>query len=133
MPDGKHSMERDVYEDLSATGGLNGFPFEGWFVDAGTPASYIQANQVCISEEKFSSGYAHGGSWFGEGSTNLGEVTGSCIGAGASIGERSVVRGSAILERAEIGASCTIEGSLIGVGAIIPEGSVLQGEIVNHR
>ncbi len=133
MPDGKHSMERDVYEDLSATGGLNGFPFEGWFVDAGTPASYIEANQVCISEEKFSSGYAHGGSWFGEGSTNLGEVTGSCIGAGASIGERSVVRGSAILERAEIGASCTIEGSLIGVGAIIPEGSVLQGEIVNHR
>jgi len=126
-------MERDVYEDLSATGGLNGFPFEGWFVDAGTPASFIEANQVCISEEKFSSGSSQGDSWFGEGSTNLGEVTGSSVGAGASIGERSVVRGSAILEGAEIGASCTIEGSLIGIGAIIPEGSIIQGEIVNHR
>ncbi|MBR79887.1 MAG: hypothetical protein CMA88_03780 [Euryarchaeota archaeon] len=133
MPDGPHSMERDVYEDLSATGGLNGFPFEGWFVDAGTPASFIEANQVCISEEKFSSGSAHEDSWFGEGATNMGEVSKSSIGAGVSIGERAVVRGSAILEGAQIGANCTIESCLIGMGAIIPEGSILQGEIVNHR
>ena len=44
MPDGAHSIERDVYEDLAATGGLNGFPFEGWFVDAGTPKSFIEAS-----------------------------------------------------------------------------------------
>ena len=85
MPDGAHSIERDVYENLAATGGLNGFPFEGWFVDAGTPQSFIEASHACISAGSFSSGSVDRGSWFGEGSTNKGEVVSSTIGFGACI------------------------------------------------
>ncbi|MDP6986079.1 MAG: NDP-sugar synthase [Candidatus Thalassarchaeaceae archaeon] len=132
MPGGAHSIERDVYEDLAATGGLNGFPFEGWFVDAGTPSSFVEASQVCISGGRFYTGSIEGDSWFGEGSTNRGEVFASSIGPGASVGEGSIIRDSVILEGAEIGPGCNIEGCLIGMRAFIAEGSALNGQIVDH-
>ena len=132
MPEGAHSIERDVYEDLAATGGLNGFPFEGWFVDAGTPESFIEASRACILAGSFSSGSIYRDSWFGEGSTNKGEVTSSTIGFGAYIGEGSAVRDSVVLEGAEIGPNCNIEGCLIGIGARVPEGSILESKIVDH-
>jgi len=133
MPQGSHSIERDVYQDLAATGGLNGFQFEGWFVDAGTSTSFIEASQVCISGRKFSSGSTEGGSWFGEGARNSGEVVASSVGKGATVGEGAIIRGSVILEGATIGPDCVLDGCLIGMGAMIPGGSVLQGQIVDHN
>jgi mannose-1-phosphate guanylyltransferase len=132
MPDGAHSIERDVFEDLAEIGGLNGFPFEGWFVDAGTPDSYIEAAQVCITNGRFSSGTVVGDSWFGEDSSNAGDVRGSAVGAGAEIGEGAAVRGSVILKGARIGSGCRVEGCLIGMGARIDDNQELSGEIVNH-
>ena len=132
MPHGAHSLERDVFEDLAATGGLNGFPFEGWFVDAGTPQSFVEASQTCISAGSFSSGSVYRDSWFGDDSTNKGEVVASTIGLGACIGEGSLVRDSVVLEGAEIGPNCNIEGCLIGMRARIPEGSDLSLEIIDH-
>ena len=126
MPGGAHSIERDVYENLAAAGGLNGFPFEGWFVDAGTPTSFIEASQACILAGSFSSGSVDRGSWFGEGSTNKGEVVSSTIGSRACIEEGSVVRDSVVLEGAEIGPNCNIEGCLIGMGAMVPELSLIH-------
>ena len=132
MPIGAHSIERDIYEDLAETGGLNGFPFDGWFVDAGTPDSFIEAMKVCISEGRFSSGSVIGDSWFGIGSENLGLVSGSSIGAFSSVGRGSSVSNSAILTGAEIGAGSKIDGCLIGKGAKIPEGTEMTGKIVAH-
>ena len=71
MPEGTHSIERDVYEKISSTGVLNGFPFQGTFVDAGTPASFVEASQACISSNRFSSGSVQGDSWFGDGSHSV--------------------------------------------------------------
>ena len=126
MPQVPQSIERDVYEDLAATGGLNGFPFEGWFVDAGTPTSCIEASQACITGEKFSSGSSDGDSWFGEGSKSTGVVVASSVGKNASVGNGTVIRDSVILEGATIGPGCDLEGCLIGMGAIIPGGSKLH-------
>ena len=133
MPIGAHSIERDVYEGLAATGGLNGFPFEGWFVDAGTPSSFVEASQECITGMRFRSGAVEGDSWFGVGSANQGEVRGSSIGHNASIGEGAAVQDSVILDGAEIGDACIIEGCLIGYGAVVSEGSVLKGQIIGHK
>jgi len=132
MPDGAHSIERDVYEDLAATGGLNGFPFEGWFVDAGTKESFIEATQVCISRGRFASGSVIGDSWFGDGSSNSGDVSSSSVGGLARIGEGTVIRDSVIMEGAMIGPGCNIEGCLVGMGAEVDAGTALSGEIVNH-
>ena len=132
MPQGAHSIERDVYESLSEIGGLNGFPFEGWFVDAGTPESFIEATQQCITSRKNGSGSIEGDSWFGEGVEIHGQILSSSIGAGAIIGKGSMIRDSVILDSVKIGQNCIIEGCLIGRGALIPEGSVLRSQIINH-
>ena len=132
MPEGAHSIERDVYEDLAATGGLNGFPFEGWFVDAGTPNSFVDATKVCIAEGRFASGKVSGDSWFGEGSENGGKVIGSSVGPEAVVKDGAIISNSVILEGAKIGADSVLENCLIGIGAKVPEGTELFGEIVDH-
>ncbi|MFL2972333.1 MAG: sugar phosphate nucleotidyltransferase [Candidatus Thalassarchaeaceae archaeon] len=132
MPEGAHSMERDIYEDLAETGGLNGFPYEGWFVDAGTPGSFIEATQVCIAESKFDSGSVNGDSWFGEDSECLGLVSGSSVGHSSVVGEGATVTNSVILDYAEVGAGSILDECLIGRGARIPKGTVMNGKIVGH-
>ena len=132
MPDGPHSLERDVYEALSLTGGLNGYPFKGWFVDAGTPVSFVEATQVCIAMGKFSSGFVENGSWFGMDVSNSGKVHASSMGPGVTIGEGAIIRDSVILEGSEIGSNCSLEGCLIGAGVKIPSETALIGKIVNH-
>tara|TARA_B100000959_G_scaffold246504_1_gene272045 strand:- start:1019 stop:1987 length:969 start_codon:yes stop_codon:yes gene_type:complete len=132
MPEGAHSIERDVYQDLAHTGGLNGFPFEGWFVDAGTPNSFIEAMQVCVASRRFSRGGIEGDSWFDEGAENYGIVSGSAIGACVTIGDGAEIRNSVVLQGARIGAGCRIMGSLIGMGAEITEGDEVSDEIIDH-
>ena len=132
MPDCAHSIERDVYQDLAATGGLNGFPYEGWFVDAGTPHSFIEAAQACISSNGFSRGVVKGNSWFDEGSEISGLVSGSSVGSCAIVGDGSEILNSVVLQGAKIGSDCRISESLIGIGAEIPDGSEISNEIIDH-
>ena len=47
----KHSMERAVFPEIAKTGKLAGLEFKGYFVDAGTPSSFIEAVKVCISNK----------------------------------------------------------------------------------
>jgi len=132
MPEGAHSMEKDVYEKIAESGSLNGFPFEGMFVDAGTPSSFIEASQACISSQRYSSGTELENSWFGEDSQCIGEIAGSSLGPTATVAEGCIIRNSVILEGASIGENCHLKDCLIGKGAIISPGTVLSGEIVNH-
>jgi len=39
----KISIERDIYPKIAGNG-LHGFPFGGYFIDSGTPVSYLEAN-----------------------------------------------------------------------------------------
>ena len=130
MPEEAHSIERDVYEGLAAAGGLNGFPFEGWFVDAGTPSSYVEAVQVCIANGRYDSGVVDGDSWFGDGCNIAGDVSGSGIGSGTTIGEGSIVSNSVVLDGAVVGAGARIERCLVGKGARIENSVEITDRIV---
>ena len=46
----KISIERDIYPKVAGNG-LYGFPFEGYFIDSGTPESYLKANFKCIGKD----------------------------------------------------------------------------------
>jgi mannose-1-phosphate guanylyltransferase len=46
----KISIERDIYPKIAGNG-LYGFPFEGYFIDSGTPESYLKANFKCIGKD----------------------------------------------------------------------------------
>ena len=132
MPDEAHSIERDIYEKIAETGALNGFPFEGMFVDAGTPPSFVEASQACINSGRFATGQVSGDSWIGDGCVNFGEAMGSSLGSNVTIGEGSSIHNSVILEGAIIGSNCQLHGCLIGKGAEVNDGSNLNRKIVGH-
>ena len=132
MPDEAHSIERDIYEKIAETGALNGFPFEGMFVDAGTPPSFVEASQACINSGRFATGQVTGDSWIGDGCVNFGEAMGSSLGSNVTIGEGSSIHNSVILEGAIIGSNCQLHGCLIGKGAEVNDGSNLNSKIVGH-
>ena len=60
MPAGKHSIERDVFPQLAAEGLLSGLPFDGYFIDAGTPEAWNHAVKASILHERFNGGLLSG-------------------------------------------------------------------------
>ncbi len=132
MPDGPHSMERDVYTPIASEGLLNGYAFQGHFVDAGTPTSWLEGMQVCISGQRWSTGGLRGNSWFGEGTVDGGESSHSAIGHNTEISSGAEVVRCAVLDNATIGQNTTIVECLIGEGAIIGNHSKLVGVVVDY-
>mgnify|MGYP003313854079 FL=1 len=132
MPEGPHSMERDVYEKIAENGVLSGFPFEGMFVDAGTPESFVEATQACINSGRYSKGGTKGSSWFGDNIINLGKITSSSVAENSRIGAGTTVENSVILEGANIGVNCLIRNCLIGKNCIINDGSSLDSIILDN-
>ena len=128
MPRGKHSLERDVFPVLAEEGSLAGFPFEGYFVDAGTPTSWHDGVVRCIEEGRYNKGSVSQGSWH-EGKRTIARnsmVQRGCIVAGE-------VSNSTLLQGARIESGATVNNCLIGEGAIIGSGAQLSGVVVSHR
>ena len=128
----KHSMEREVFPEIAASGGMAGISFTGYFVDAGTPSSFIQAAKICIESKRFSSGFKCCESWFADGA-RFGNVTRSSIGKGVHLGESSSVTDSVIMDGAWIGDGCKLEGCIVGEGARISDNSKLSETVVGHH
>ena len=127
MPRGKHSLERDVFPALAKEGSLAGFPFEGYFIDAGTPSSWHDGVTRCIAENRFKTGQISNGSW------HQGDVTSAinsmvqdgCIVSG-EVSESTLLQGSKV-ETGAIVSKC-----LIGKGAVIQSGAELTNVVVGH-
>ena len=147
MPEGRFSLEREVFPRLAEAGQLSGFPFEGHFIDAGTPESWLQAVTAVIDKGCFDSGVLSSGSWFAE-SGSVKEVVGdhNMFSRDVSLVSGSEISNSSVLDGAEVGEGCRIERCLIGKkarigddcnlsevlvdhGAVIPAGTVQQGGI----
>ena len=74
LPSGKYSMEREIFPSIAESGMMAGLPFKGYFVDAGTPSSFIEASMVCIDNDRFTTGKRADGSWIGPDSVVEGYV-----------------------------------------------------------
>ena len=135
MPDGAFSMERVVFPVLAEEGELSGFPFEGHFVDAGTPASYIEAMQTSIQNESWISGdSAEGRNWFGP-SVSIApdaKISASALGSGGQVASGSTVVSSALLSNVNVESDCRISGCMVGHNAHIGENSILEDVVVDH-
>lgn len=132
LPGGSYSMEREVFPGIAESGRMAGLEFSGYFVDAGTPDSFIEAAQVCIENGRFSSGHSTGDSWFGKGATSEGEVSGCSIGPGAVVSSGAKLTDCVVLEGARIGSGAILQRCLIGEGALIPDHSNMFGKIIGH-
>jgi len=127
MPYGKHSLERDVFPVLAEEGSLAGFPFDGYFIDAGTPASWHEGVLRCIEQGRFKSGSVTGGSWHQGSHTSATNsmVQDSCIVSGE-------VTDSTLLRGARIDSGAVISNCLIGEGAVIENDVQLTNVVVGH-
>jgi len=130
LPTGRFSMEREVFPDIAESGSMAGLVFEGYFVDAGTPSSFIQAASACILNNRFSTGRREGNNWFGEGSVSEGLVENCSIGPGATVSHGARLSDSVVLEDAHIGEGVTLNSCIVGRGASVPAYSDVSNKII---
>ena len=135
MPEGAFSMERVVFPVLAEDGELSGFPFEGHFVDAGTPESYIEAVQTSIQNEAWIRGEsADGGNWFGENVhlESTAQVSGSAIDSNCNIGASCSIVSSSLLNSVTVDSGSKVTGCMIGHNVHIGENCNLEDVVVDH-
>lgn len=142
MPKGKHSLERDIFPQMAQRGELTGFPFQGYFIDAGTPESWHQAIKCCIAEKRYKTGSVENGSWhagdisstsnsmIGKGCTINGVVTESTVLDNVIIGEGSIINKCLIGNGAVIGANCKLDSVIVGYGANVESDHVQTNGII---
>jgi len=132
LSEDRHSMEREVFPELAESGDMAGLAFTGYFVDAGTPESFIEAAQVCIANDRHDTGQVHGDCWLGDGSVCSGDATGSAIGAGSVIEQGAALVDCVVLDGARIGARAKLTRCLVGEGATISGDSELSDQVIGH-
>ena len=100
-PNQKISIERDIYPKIAGNG-LYGFPFEGYFIDSGTPESYLEANFKAIGNN------------------------GTASHAGANMQGKSIIHESAKLEDCIIGPNAIIGPNVEMKKCVIRESVILS-------
>jgi len=117
------SVERQVFPAMVADGTLYAMAAEASWIDAGTPATYLQANLDTLADPS--------GSVVDESAqvATSAVVERSVVLAGASIGENAVVQDSIIGPGATVGASAHVTAhSVLGTDAVVTEGEHLTGQ-----
>ena len=105
-PNQKISIERDIYPKVAGKG-LHGFPFEGHFIDSGTPESYLEANFKSIGNN------------------------GTAAHTGASIRGSVLIHKSAKLEHCIIGPNAII-GPNVNLEKCVIRNSVILSDVKGH-
>ena len=138
MPHGRHSIERDVFPKLAAEGLLSGVPFEGYFIDAGTPEAWNLAVKASIDHGRHKTGFLHGAqpSWYAsdaarKGAMSTSVIVHSMVSTGCSIGDAQVSM-STLLKGARIGNKSRLSSCLGGEGAVVGRGCELDGVVIDH-
>ncbi len=140
IPSGRAvSIEREVFPQLCAEGSVFGISMAGYWLDVGTPDSYLQAHHDVL-ERRF---HSEVGDELGD---NFMLVAASAqvhpdarlvppvyvgenaqIGADACVGSLAVVGSGAVL-----GVGAVVESSVVGAGAIVGNGSTVIGSILGE-
>ena len=120
--DRRVSIERETFPEIVADGGLWAVQSDAYWVDAGTPATYLQVHFDLIDGVRGtpvepispSASVADGA-----------EVDHSVVMAGARIEAGAVVRDSIVSPGARVAANAMVDGSIIGPGAVVEAGAKL--------
>ena len=124
IPDGrKVSIERETFPAMVADGSLFAVESDDYWIDAGTPAAYLQA-QLDLVDGHRAAGPCDGVSpdaVVEAGAT----VTHSVVMAGAVVEEGAIVVDAVLLPGARVASGGEVTGSVIGPGALVEEGAVV--------
>jgi mannose-1-phosphate guanylyltransferase len=152
VPPGKAvSIEREVFPRLVEEGTLYGLALPGYWLDVGTPESYLQAHRDVLERNVET--------WVGDelgpayvsvdpsarvspdarlvppvlvgpdAVVGAGARVGSLavVGAGATVGARAVVEDAVVGAGASIGARARVQGSLVGEDAVVGDDCEIHG------
>ena len=128
IPEGVEcSIERETFPQVTARGGLFGFPSDAYWLDIGTPAAYLQANRDVLAGRVHTAAPV-GERYLGPGTevaptAVIGE--GCCLGAGCRVGEGARITASVVGEGVEIGAGAEIKDSVLGDSVSVGESAVI--------
>jgi mannose-1-phosphate guanylyltransferase len=129
----KHSMEREVFPLIADAGKMSGLEFKGYFVDAGTPSSFIDATQVCISNKRYTVGSISNDSWFYDDIIPGSIISGSSVSSDVTIGDGCEIVDCVILSGAKIGNGCKLFRCLIGESCMINNDSNISDKVIGHH
>lgn len=119
------SIERELYAPWAREGRpLHGFPFEGYWVDCGRPASLLEAHRHVLGAAGLRRVVAPDAVVAADA-----EVDGYAVGAGCRIGARARVERSVLLPRASVAPHAVVTDSILGDGARVEAGARLEGVV----
>lgn len=125
-PDVPVNVERITFPAMVDDRSLYALDGDTYWIDAGIPTTYLQANLDLISGRRGTAEPGVEASATVHGSADL-----SVLGAGVTIEAGARVEGSVLLPRSIVRAGALVRGSVLGAGAIVGEGaSVTAGSVV---
>jgi mannose-1-phosphate guanylyltransferase len=124
-PDQKVNVERVTFPAMVSDGGLYAFDGRTYWIDAGTPDTYLAANLDLVSGVRGSAEDGVHPTAMVEGS-----VTRSVVSAGARVEVGADVSGSVLLDGAVVCAGATVRGSILGPGVQVGAGATVDGSVI---
>ena len=126
IPDGrKVSIERETFPAMVAEGSLFAVESDDYWIDAGTPAAYLQAQLDLVDGHRACGAQDPVGP--GASGAPGAAVTHSVVMGGASIAAGARVADSALLPGARVEAGAVVDGSIVGPGAVVGAGASVTG------
>ncbi len=123
-PGRRVSIEREVFPSLVAENRLRAVKSGAYWIDIGTPSTYVQAQLDLIDGVR---GAAMAGVAAGARVDDDAEVERSVVMEGATVAAGAVVRDSIIMGGAVIDGDALVDGSVVGPGTRIGEGAKVTG------
>ena len=137
IPTGRVSIERQTFPALVESGTVAGYPSDVYWLDAGRPDQYLQANLDLVNGRRtercepiaegasVAPGATVDDSLVGAGATVVAgaRVLSSLVLPGARIGPDAVVERSVVM--GVVGANASLRDSVIGAGATVADGARL--------
>lgn len=124
-PDRPVNVERVTFPAMVADGSLYAFDGDRYWIDAGTPSTYLAANLDLLNGRR---GQPEPG--VHPSAVVAGTVTLTWLGPSASVARGAVVERSVVLPGAVIGDDAVVRDSIVGAGAHIGRGAVVDGGTV---
>ena len=118
----KVSIERETFPAMVQQRSLYALQFDGYWVDAGTPATYLEVNLDLLAGRR---GKSEDGVDRKASVAPSARVVRSVVGPGSVVGAEAEVVDAVIMAGARIGAGAVVRDSVVGVGARIGEGASL--------
>ena len=128
-PDVPVNIERVTFPAMVADGSLYGTDDESYWIDAGTPRTYLAANVDLLAGD-----HPRSDCGIHPGADVAGQVQLSWIGRGARVAPGAIVERSVVFEAATVAGGATVRDSIIGRGAVVGEDVVIEdGSVVGDE